>query len=65
MSFALMFIKPYTPGHYHASFVVVLMHGLWRFHHETLQYVCKLISLSSVKMISKSLDGKDVEFGLN
>ena len=29
-------------------------------YHETLQYVSKFIFLTSVKIISKSLNGKDV-----
>ena len=41
------------------------MSRLWQSHHEILQYICKLISLRSVKIISKSLDRKDVRFGLD
>ena len=45
--------------------VVILMDHLWRSRHGTSQYVSKLISLSSVKIILKLLNGKYVEFGLD
>ena len=45
--------------------IVILMSRLWWSHHETLQYVSKLISLSSVKFISKSLNGEHVQFGID
>ena len=44
--------------------VVILMKDLWQSHHETLQYVSKLI-LQNVKMILKFGNGKGVQFGLD
>ena len=46
----------------HASLqpVIILMSSLSQSNHETLQYVSKFILLWNVKIILKSLNGKDV-----
>ena len=51
--------------HNHRVFVVILMSRLWRSRHETSQHISKSISWSNVKIISKSLFWKDVQFGLD